>query len=304
MTDQTLRHGVYGAPAAALVEIPKEAVQLSPLVPGAETLEGQAAGTFASIAMLAPAGAIDRRYGIALALRALAPGGDFTVLAPKDKGGLRLVKELEGFGCVVDEVPKAHHRICVTTRPEVIEGLENAILMGELQMVERVGLWSQPGVFSWDRIDPGSELLLKHLPALAGKGADFGCGIGVLSQKVLGGDKVRALTLIDIDRRAVEAARRNIDDQRAVFIWGDARNVPLDNLDFIVMNPPFHDAGHEDRNLGLAFIKTAAKALKRGGVCWLTANRHLPYEDVLKEHFGAVSQIVQSNGYKIYEARK
>ena len=304
MSDQPLRDGVYGTPPFGLFDLPKGAVQLSPLSPGAQMLEDQGAASFSSLIILAPAGTIERRYTVALALRALAPGGEFIVLAPKDKGGLRLAKELAAFGCEVEETSKAHHRICVTTRPETVEGLDSAIVLGELNMLESLGLWSQPGVFSWDRIDPGSQLLLDHLPALSGKGADFGCGIGYLSRKVLASPKVSALTLIDIDRRAVEACRRNIDDQRTAFIWGDVRNVPLDNLDFIVMNPPFHDAGHEDRNLGLAFIKTAAKALKRGGVCWLTANRHLPYEDVLKEHFSAVTQIVQSNGYKIYEARK
>jgi 16S rRNA (guanine1207-N2)-methyltransferase len=304
MTDQTSRTGLYGMPPAELVDAGRDAVQLSPLMPGAETLDGQHRASFSSMVMLAPPGTIERRYAIALALRALAPGAEFTVLAPKDKGGLRLARELAGFGCEVVETAKAHHRICVTTRPDKIDGMENAILLGELQMLEPLGLWSQPGVFSWNRIDPGSALLLDHLPQLAGKGADFGCGIGYLAHKVLQSPKVASLTLVDIDRRAVEASRRNLDDPRAAFIWADVRNAPLANLDFVVMNPPFHDGGHEDRGLGLGFIKTAARALKRGGVCWLTANRHLPYEEILREHFGVVNQIIQANGYKVYEARK
>jgi 16S rRNA (guanine1207-N2)-methyltransferase len=304
MSDETLRPGLYGNPPADLVEVENGAVQLSPLAPGAESLEALAEGSLSSLVMLAPAGAIERRYALALGLRAVVPGGGLVVLAPKDKGGLRLAKELAEFGCEADESARAHHRICVTVRPEVVNDLAAPILLGELQMVEPLGLWSQPGVFSWNRFDPGSELLLAHLPPLAGKGADFGCGVGYLAMQVLASPKVTALTLVDIDRRAVEAARRNIDDSRTTFLWADVRHVPLENLDFVVMNPPFHDAGHEDRNLGLGFIKTAARALKRGGTCWLTANRHLPYEDVLKEHFAEVKQVVQSNGYKIYEARK
>jgi 16S rRNA (guanine1207-N2)-methyltransferase len=72
----------------------------------------------------------------------------------------------------------------------------------------------------------------------------------------------------------------------------------------VVMNPPFHDGGTEDRALGVAFIAAAAKALRKGGVCWLTANRHLPYEAPLDEAFAKVTLKAERGGYKIYEARK
>ena len=62
-------------------------------------------------------------------------------------------------------------------------------------LVEGLGLWSQPGVFSWNRIDPGSALLAQTLPALSGKGADFGCGVGYLAHTVLASPAVTHLTL-------------------------------------------------------------------------------------------------------------
>jgi 16S rRNA (guanine1207-N2)-methyltransferase len=75
-------------------------------------------------------------------------------------------------------------------------------------------------------------------------------------------------------------------------------------LDFVVMNAPFHDAGTEDRGLALNFVKRAAEALRGGGVCWLTANRHLPYEGVMKPLFKRVDLKIETGGYKIYEAHK
>jgi 16S rRNA (guanine1207-N2)-methyltransferase len=295
--------GVYGQPNAELVASSADAVQLSPLIPLSRKLEEAVDGSFGTIAMLAPAGVVERRFALALALRALRLGGALTVLAPKDKGGARLAKELAAFGCAVDETARRHHRICRVVRPENPIGLDDAIAAGSPQIPPALGLWSQPGIFSWDRPDPGSTALIGNLPPLAGAGADLGCGVGLLARAVLRQVGVTTLTLIDIDRRAVEAASRNISDPRAVFLWGDVRHEAerLRGFDFAVMNPPFHDGGIEDRALGEAFIVRAAACLKAGGVCWLVANRHLPYEAALRSQFTRVRQVEQSGSYKIYE---
>ena len=186
------------------------------------------------------------------------------------------------------------------------EGLAEAVEAGRPRLVEGLGLWSQPGVFSWDRLDPGTALLLDHLPALAGRGADFGCGIGVLAKAALASAKVKAITLVDIDGRAVEAARRNVEDPRAEIRWADLKSgaAGLANLDFVVMNPPFHLGGVEDQALGQGFLQRAASVLRRGGALWLTANRHLPYETVLKPLFSRVETRAEARGFKIIEARR
>ena len=298
--------GVYGSPPDELAATPAGARQFSPLAPGALDWSEITPGTLGQFVMLAPPGTLERRYVLAQALTALMPGAALTALAPKDKGGSRIGAELKGFGCKVEETGRRHHRICVARRPETITGAEEAIGAGSPRLVEAIGLWSQPGVFSWDRIDPGSALLASRLPKLSGKGADLGCGVGFLALAALKTPAVGRLDLVDIDRRAVEAARRNITDPRAQFHWTDAADgdPPLDGLDFIVMNPPFHDAGQEDRGLGQAFIRRAARALRTGGACWLVANRHLPYETVLSSVFKSVRLDHEAGGYKVYEARK
>ena len=80
-------------------------------MPGASALEVQDEGNARLMTMLAPPGALERRYAMALALRAVAPGGAFTALAPNDRGGTRLRKELQAFGCTVEETARRHHRI-------------------------------------------------------------------------------------------------------------------------------------------------------------------------------------------------
>jgi 16S rRNA (guanine1207-N2)-methyltransferase len=293
---------LYGLPPLELHQRSRDEVQTSPLIPGSQALEDLAPASLDAATVLAPPGAVERRYVLALVLRALKPGAELVAMAPKDKGGSRLKKELEGFGCQVVEGAKRHHRICHAERPAALSGVDEAIGEGAPRVVG--GLWSQPGVFSWDRVDPGTAALLKALPPLAGQGADLGCGIGVLAHPVLASPAVTRLHLIDIDRRAVDCAHRNVDDPRAGFAWADATTEPLDGLDFLVMNPPFHEAGWETKALGQRFIEAAHRALRKGGVLWMVANLHLPYEGVLEPLFARVERRDPGGPFKVFEARK
>jgi 16S rRNA (guanine1207-N2)-methyltransferase len=302
-----VRRAVYGTPPLELVETPADAGQVSPLVPGAERLEALPDGGLDEFVVAAPAGAVERRYVIAQALRALTPGGALTVLAANGRGGQRLRKELEAFGCeAIGETARRHHRLCVCRRPAQPIGVGEAIEAGGPQFAPRLGLWSQPGAFSWDRPDPGSARLAGFIDDLYGEVADLGCGVGFLAAAVLAAPKVKRLTLIDIDGRAIAAARRNVTDPRAVFLHADIRHQheALADLDFVVMNPPFHEGGDADLDLGRAFIRRAAASLRRGGICRMVANIALPYDAALAELFREVARLDQGGGYKVYEARK
>ena len=295
---------LYGRPPAVF-DPPGDAIQTSPLITGSTALESVAEASADAAMIYAPPGVLERRHTLALALRALKPGGRLDVMAPKDKGGSRLNKELQALGVEVGESAKAHHRRCVVIRPERMTGLDEAIAAGAPRLVPGLEAWSQPGVFAWDRVDAGTLLLAQHLPPMKGAGADLGCGYGALATVVLRSPAVTSLRLIDLDRRAVEAARRNIDDPRATFDWADARTVEAAaDLDFVVMNPPFHDGGAEDRRLGQAFIRQAAAMLKKGGALWLVANRHLPYEADITAAFKRSQPVADKGGYKVIEAVK
>jgi 16S rRNA (guanine1207-N2)-methyltransferase len=301
-------HGnaLYGTCPRDLIAISEPSVQCSPQVPGATLLSDMSPHSCTSLVVHAPPSTIERRCVLALALSALAPGAPLTAFAANTKGGTRIADELAAFGCTVDTDHKQRHQILRTTRPKTLIGADDAIATCAPRLLPDIELWSQPGLFNWDRIDPGSQLLLTHLPALTGYGADLGCGFGVLAHAVRATPNPPPIVLIDIDQRALAMAVRNVAGDGVETLWTDiraARNLPT-GLDFVVTNPPFHDAGTEDKSLGQAFIVAAAKMLKPGGVLWLTANRHLPYEATLKPLFQSVDQVAQANGFKIFAARK
>ena len=74
--------------------------------------------------------------------------------------------------------------------------------------------------------------------------------------------------------------------------------------DAIISNPPFHTDRADRHELGQAFIKSAAAALRRGGVFLMVANRHLPYEETLKAAFKTVTVLAETGAYKVFWAVK
>lgn len=303
--------------------MPPSSLQCSPREPGATPLGDLTTGGSSAAFIHAPANVVERRRVLAMTLRALAPGASLIVVAHNTKGGGRITKELESFGCKVESEHKRHHRIALASRPAEPVGLDEAIADGDALLLPDLGLWSQPGLFNWDRIDPGSLLLLDHLPVLEGRGADLGCGIGVLARAVREKNPATELHLIDIDARALHMSRLNVPGDRVFLHWADVRSASVSSigekdtgkptpsvgtiptgLDFVVCNPPFHDAGEEDKSLGKTFIARAAEMLKPGGTLWLTANRHLPYEAALRAGFEKVVPVADAHGFKVYEATK
>ena len=165
---------------------------------------------------------------------------------------------------------------------------------------------SCPGLFSWDRFDPGSQMLLDFLPAtLGGRGADLGCGPGLLARQILKRG-CRQLDLVDIDQRAVQAALQNCGlDERCRGLWLDlTQESPPPGYDWVTLNPPFHGSGYEDRTLGLALLARAAGALRKGGLLWMVANEHLPYQEALAPLRLQLLEVRHQRGYKLFQCQK
>lgn len=175
--------------------------------------------------------------------------------------------------------------------------------------VKTHGLISQPGLFSWEKPDMGSQLLLKYLPeTVHGRGMDLCCGYGFLSAHLLKiSPDIEMLYLVEADRLALQCAEQNTMPWREKVEphWLDAAadSLPL-KLDWVVCNPPFHTGQDRDIPLGQAIIANGCKSLKRGGRLYMVANRKLPYEATLDRMLMHHRTIVQEQGFKVIEATK
>ncbi|WP_136636491.1 class I SAM-dependent methyltransferase [Pseudooceanicola onchidii] len=166
------------------------------------------------------------------------------------------------------------------------------------------GFVTAPGVFSADGIDPASALLAEALPrSLGAHVVDLGAGWGYLGAQVLERTDVTRLDMIEADHAALDCARQNVTDPRALFHWADATAwTPEVRADAVVMNPPFHTGRKPQPDLGRAFIRTAAACLKPKGTLWMVANRHLPYEAQIEDCFATHEEVAGTGRFKVLRA--
>lgn len=241
------------------------------------------------------------RARIAQAVAHLPEGAPLWIDGLKGEGIDSLLREIRGL-LPVDEVhSRAHGKIFRVTLPG--QGwLPAGWVAADIQAAP--GMVTRPGVFSADGPDPGSLLLAQHLPdKLPARIVDLGAGWGWLSAQILTRPSVQVLHLVEADKVALDCARRNISDPRAVFHWADALAFSLpEPVNGVIMNPPFHQSRVAEPRLGAGFIQTAARLLTGAGRLWMVANRHLPYEEPLRAAFADVQELGGDSRFKILTA--
>ena len=253
-------------------------------------------------------------YHLALACESLTEGGRLLLSAANTLGAGSLERRCAELMGPVESFSK--HKCRVIQAVKHGAALNASLLQtwktgGELRLNPETGLFTRPGLFSWKQPDAGSVWLAEFLPAdLAGRGADLGAGLGFLSRAALAKSPgITELHLFEAERKALEAARRNLADGsrgcRLHFHWVDVTaGLDIGGLDFVLMNPPFHAGRGALPALGQAFVRAALQTLRPGGRLFLVANRHLPYEAEIQTHGGDIQTSEQAQGFKRIVARR
>ena len=269
-------------------------------------------GPFAAVLLCGSKQHQETRYLIARALAAVEEGGILACAAANDAGGKRLLGDLESLGLAAEELSKHKSRVVFARKTGSVD--QDTVMAwtrdGGMQKILDGAFVSQPGIFGWDKIDAGSTLLAETIGdhVLCGTGADFGCGYGFLAAHIMQHYKdIKELYCLDADARAVDACRINLKPYGNVACeWVDLTQ-PQNNLpplDWVVMNPPFHEGKKAQHSIGADFIKTAATALRPGGDLWMVANTHLPYEAALGTCFRSFETVCEQKGFKVFHAHK
>ena len=238
------------------------------------------------------------KHLIYLATKAV-PEGLIIVDGDKTSGVESIIRDLKKRTKIANVISKAHGKTVWFETPADLQIYE------DFPIVVEGSFETQAGVFSSDGIDPGSKILVDTAAQdLSGAGADLGGGWGYLSAKVLETNSISELHFIEADFNALNLAKNNVNDQRVKFYWCDVLRWDAPKLlDFIIMNPPFHYLGKAMPSLGVDFIKVASRNLKKSGTLWMVANRHLPYEDAINDHFSSFAELSGSKKFKVIRAK-
>ncbi len=171
-----------------------------------------------------------------------------------------------------------------------------------------IDLCSLPGVFSYDRLDPGTALLLTQLgPADGLRVLDAGCGYGPLGLAAARSGAAH-VDLLDVNLLAVAAAQENcrrLGLARTRTMPGDRLEaVAGERYDLVLCNPPFHRGREVDLSTAFALATAARPLLKPGGQLLLVANRFLPYARELAPSFAQIDTLAADRAYQVLSCRR
>ncbi len=173
---------------------------------------------------------------------------------------------------------------------------------------ENISLISDNGVFSKNRVDFGTNVLLNSLEDLSNITSvlDVGCGIGTIGIAI--GKKYKHLhvDMIDVNERAISLTNKNINNNKIsnakVYLSNLYTNVN-NKYDMIISNPPIR-AG---KKIVHGVVEEGYNYLNSNGFIYIVIQKKQGAESMKKkmeEVFNNVEVINKENGYYILKAVK
>jgi 16S rRNA (guanine1207-N2)-methyltransferase len=169
-------------------------------------------------------------------------------------------------------------------------------------------LTSSAGVFSADRLDPGTSVLLHKAPrpgpATSGALLDLGCGYGPVAVVLATGAPEATVYAVDVNTRALELTRVNAEALGLRIVPATPDRVPAQvRFDQIWSNPPIHIGKPELHEL----LDRWLPRLTPDGVAWLVVARNLGGDSLqrwLGERGWAVGRYASQKGYRVLQVTR
>ena len=144
-------------------------------------------------------------------------------------------------------------------------------------------IYSDNGVFSKDRFDYGTRVLLNSvdIDKLSGNVLDLGCGLGVVGIILGTFNKGINIDMVDINERAIDLVKNNLvlnNVKANVFISDIYSNID-NKYDFIITNPPIR-AG---KNVIRVFLLGSYDYLKDDGILYFVMRKDHGVKSMIKE---------------------
>ena len=172
------------------------------------------------------------------------------------------------------------------------------------------------GVFSREKLDIGTRLLLENLPVENESGEqyktiiDLGCGNGVVGLLAAIKNPAAKLIFTDQSYMAVDSAISNFvavfeETRDAEFLQTDClQGVEANSVSLILCNPPFHQDNAINDDVAWQMFTESKSALHEKGELWVIGNRHLGYHAKLKHLFGQCDVVASNKKFTLLKANK
>jgi len=174
----------------------------------------------------------------------------------------------------------------------------------------RLDLTTANGIFSPERVDTGTQVLLGNVPAPppGGNLLDLGCGWGPIALTLALESPHATVWAVDVNERALELVRRNaeslgLDNVNAVA----PADVPADvRFMSIWSNPPIRVGKNELHAMMLSWLPR----LEPGTDAWLVVQRNLGSDSLHRwlqaelPHDFVVTRAATNKGYRVLRARR
>lgn len=167
-------------------------------------------------------------------------------------------------------------------------------------------LYTNNGLFSKDKFDYGSKLLLETITKnkLKGKALDLGCGYGVIGILLATTYPQLTVDMVDITDRAINLSKKNAINLNLKNINIFKSNI-YDNItvkyNYIITNPPIR-AGKETIK---KFLINAKEHLELDGQLWFVMRKDHGVKSMIKEleKYYIVTIEQKSKGFYIVKCR-
>lgn len=172
---------------------------------------------------------------------------------------------------------------------------------------------SKPGVFGWNKIDRGSELLMsvasRHLDHLGFEPTsvlDLGCGYGYLTLATEYWPYIAYRCATDNNAAALQCVQENarVRKMNVEVVAADAGSSIDRAFELILCNPPFHQGFKVDGDLTRKFLQQAQRLLQKSGIALFVVNQFIGLETLAQRNFSAVNVLHREAGFKIIELRR
>ncbi|MGN6600132.1 MAG: class I SAM-dependent methyltransferase [Actinomycetes bacterium] len=172
---------------------------------------------------------------------------------------------------------------------------------------QQVRLQTARGVFSGDRLDLGTAVLLKETPAPQGRELlDLGCGYGPIALTMARRNRAARVWAVDVNARARELTAANaaaLGLAERVVVAAPAELPATVELDELWSNPPIRIGKAALHELLLTWLPR----LRAEGVARLVVARNLGADSLaawLTDQGYRVTRTASSKGYRVLEVRK